>query len=175
MYGEVGIVWSKEKRGKQLVQRIFLPSKNRSVARIVKQKFPTALCRRGKGAAILHKKVQDLIQGKQITFASRFFDLSGFTPFERRVLKRTQRIRRGKVATYAGIAYGVGVPRAVRAVGNVLAKNHFPLFIPCHRVVCSNGTIGGFQRGTQLKRVLLENEGVLFDKKGRVKTQLLHK
>ncbi|HUT21711.1 MAG TPA: MGMT family protein, partial [Anaerolineae bacterium] len=58
--------------------------------------------------------------------------------------------------------------RAARAVGNALARNPFPLVIPCHRAIRAGGTLGGYQGGSGMKRALLEIEGVQFSGEGRV-------
>lgn len=80
--------------------------------------------------------------------------------FAERVYRVTRRIPRGRVATYTWIAKQIKNPRAVRAVGNALNKNpHAPL-VPCHRVIRSDGTPGGFARGAGAKMKLLKKEGV---------------
>lgn len=82
------------------------------------------------------------------------------TPFEDRVYKETATIPLGKVRTYKDIATAIGCPRATRAVGNALHKNKNSQ-VPCHRVVRSNGVIGGFRYGSAKKKTLLQKEGVL--------------
>ncbi|RKY13056.1 MAG: hypothetical protein DRP63_10040, partial [Planctomycetota bacterium] len=66
----------------------------------------------------------------------------------------------GKVTTYGDLARAVGNPKAARAVGQALAHNPIILLIPCHRVVASDGSLGGFTAGVDMKRRLLEAEGV---------------
>jgi methylated-DNA-[protein]-cysteine S-methyltransferase len=95
-------------------------------------------------------------------------DLTCLGRFQEKVLRMEHRIPYGKVSTYARLAEKVGTARAARAVGNALARNPFPLIIPCHRAVKSDGSPGGFQGGTALKRSLLEMEGVMFDSAGRI-------
>ena len=85
--------------------------------------------------------------------------MSMITAFENKVYAACARIRRGNVSTYAEIAKAVGRPRAARAVGNALNKNRSKS-VPCHRVVCSNGTIGGFAHGSKKKCALLREEGL---------------
>lgn len=80
--------------------------------------------------------------------------------FQRRVLELTAKIPRGKVTTYKQIAIAVGKPKAYRAVAQALAKNPYPIKIPCHRVVRSNGNIGGYAEGIEKKIKLLKQEGV---------------
>lgn len=68
----------------------------------------------------------------------------------------------GKVSTYGDIAKALGHPKAARAIGRIIANNPNPISIPCHRVVKSNGEIGGFAYGEQRKREILEKEGIRF-------------
>jgi methylated-DNA-[protein]-cysteine S-methyltransferase len=87
--------------------------------------------------------------------------------FQRAVYIKTRRIPCGMVISYKGLAKLVGTESA-RAVGRALAKNPFPIIVPCHRIVSSDRRIGGFQAGGHLKKRLLKLEGVKFDKKGRI-------
>ena len=66
------------------------------------------------------------------------------TPFEWQVLKATLTIPLGETRSYQWVAKKIGRPRAVRAVGQALRKNPYPLLIPCHRVIKSDGTLGGY-------------------------------
>lgn len=90
-------------------------------------------------------------------------DLARVGPFEREVLAAVRRIPRGQVMTYRAIAQALGQPGAARAVGAACARNPLPLLIPCHRVVRSDGSLGGYslRGGVVLKRRLLEGEGAL--------------
>jgi methylated-DNA-[protein]-cysteine S-methyltransferase len=88
--------------------------------------------------------------------------------FQRRVLLAEHGIPRGSVSSYSRIASHLGVERGARAVGSALATNPFPILIPCHRAIRSDGTLGGYQGGLKMKRTLLEMEGVAFDGSGRV-------
>ncbi len=90
-------------------------------------------------------------------------DLSPFTVFESRVMEKAMEIPQGKVATYGGLARAVGRPKAVRAVGNVMARNPTPIIVPCHRVVRSDLTIGGYAHGSERKMALLKAEGIVFE------------
>lgn len=75
------------------------------------------------------------------------------------VFTKTKLIPRGKVSTYKLLAMAIGCPQAARAVGNALNKNRDPK-IPCHRVVRSDGTVGGFRDGMAEKIKILQKEGV---------------
>jgi methylated-DNA-[protein]-cysteine S-methyltransferase len=72
------------------------------------------------------------------------------------------KIPTGKVSTYGDIARAVGHPNAVRTIGRILHENPNPIVVPCHRVVNSNGKIGGYACGTATKRKLLKKEGLKF-------------
>jgi methylated-DNA-[protein]-cysteine S-methyltransferase len=80
------------------------------------------------------------------------------------VLEETRRVPRGQVSTYAEIARRIGNPKAVRAVGQALRRNPIPIVVPCHRVVASDGTLGGYGGNLrdQRKLDLLKLEGVSF-------------
>ena len=96
------------------------------------------------------------------------FDFSKFSQFEKDVLIATYKIPKGKVSTYGRIAKMIGKPKSARAVGNVLNKNPFAPTIPCHRVIKSDGQIGGFASGTRKKIKILSKEGIRIES-GRVK------
>ena len=81
--------------------------------------------------------------------------------FKDKVYNVVRRIPRGEVMTYAKVAQLAGFPRAWRAVGNILNKNRNSE-IPCHRVIRSDGKIGGYKEGTRKKKFLLEKENAKF-------------
>jgi len=71
-----------------------------------------------------------------------------------------RKVPRGKVTTYGEIAKSIGKPKAARAVGNAMNKNPYSPEVPCHRVVCADGKVGGFASGTKKKIEMLEKEGI---------------
>jgi O-6-methylguanine DNA methyltransferase len=77
--------------------------------------------------------------------------------FKEKVYSIVRRIPRGKTMTYAQVARAAGSPRAFRAVGNIINKN-YDLAIPCHRVIRSDGTVGGYNRGSKKKEEMLKRE-----------------
>ncbi|MFZ2071705.1 MAG: MGMT family protein [Halobacteriota archaeon] len=82
--------------------------------------------------------------------------------FQKEVLKRVKQVPNGRVTTYGEIAMAItGSVHAARAVGQAVAKNPYPIFIPCHRVVRSNGDVGGYSLGVETKLKLLRAEGLL--------------
>ncbi len=73
------------------------------------------------------------------------------------------KIPEGKVTTYGDIAKALGSAHASRAIGQILNKNPDPILVPCHRVIMSNGRIGGYAFGKAMKKDLLTKEGLHFD------------
>ena len=102
--------------------------------------------------------IRDYLAGKPQRFDWRL-DLEGVSDFGRRVLEATRAIPYGALRSYKSIAEAIGSPRATRPVGQALARNPLPIVIPCHRVVNSDGTLGGYSGGgTDMKRRLIEIE-----------------
>lgn len=87
-------------------------------------------------------------------------DLSLGTEFQQQVWQALQQIEYGKTISYAELACRVGNPKAYRAVANANGNNPFSLIIPCHRVIASDGTLGGYTGGLDKKQYLLALEGV---------------
>jgi O-6-methylguanine DNA methyltransferase len=83
------------------------------------------------------------------------------TPFAKKVYQAVLSIPLGQVRTYKWVAKKAGKPKAVRAVGQILKRNPFPFFIPCHRVVSSSGDIGGYAFGQKRKKELLNLEQLI--------------
>lgn len=88
--------------------------------------------------------------------------LENVPPFHRKVYRALCKVPAGKTVTYAELAKRVGSPGAARAVGQAMARNPWPIIIPCHRVVAGNGKLGGYsgRGGVATKRALLAIEGV---------------
>ncbi len=101
-------------------------------------------------------QLKQYLEGKLKRFDCKL-DYEG-TPFQKMVWKALTRIPYGETRSYKEIARAIGQPNAFRAVGNANGKNPIPLIIPCHRVVESNGSLGGFGHGIKVKRKLLELE-----------------
>mgnify|MGYP000002820934 FL=1 len=80
--------------------------------------------------------------------------------FKNLVFKKIEQIEYGKTKTYKEIAEEIGKPKSYRAVANACGKNPIPIIRPCHRVICSNGSIGGYSGpgGTKFKKLLLKLE-----------------
>lgn len=102
-------------------------------------------------------ELAEYLEGRR-TFFSVPVDLSAVLPFQREVLAAARHIPFGEVRAYAWIARQIGHPRAVRAVGTALGRNPVPLIVPCHRVLRSDGGVGGYLFGTPVKHRLLALE-----------------
>ena len=102
--------------------------------------------------------LQTYFRGIPTTFSEIPLNLVSGTPFERAVWRVCRTIPWGQTRPYAWIASQLAKPKASRAVGNALGKNPLPIVIPCHRVIHSDGTLGGFGHGLALKRRLLKLE-----------------
>jgi methylated-DNA-[protein]-cysteine S-methyltransferase len=85
------------------------------------------------------------------------------TAFQRRVWDELAKIPYGQTRSYQDIAHSIGRPGASRAVGQANHHNPVAPIIPCHRVITSTGTLGGYGGGVELKRAMLEHEGVQLD------------
>lgn len=85
------------------------------------------------------------------------------TSFQIKVWKEISKIPKGKVITYKELAKSIGRPKSSRAVANACGKNPFPIRIPCHRVIRSDGSLGGYsgKGGIRTKKNLLKDEGVI--------------
>jgi methylated-DNA-[protein]-cysteine S-methyltransferase len=87
-------------------------------------------------------------------------DFSGVSPFTRSVLTATAQVPFGSLSSYRDIAQQVGRPSATRAVANALGRNPIPVIVPCHRVIRSDHSLGGYTGGLEIKEQLLSLEGV---------------
>jgi methylated-DNA-[protein]-cysteine S-methyltransferase len=168
-FGKFSILWRETPAGPRIC-RILLPSEG----------IPTGealLTTRAGTGPVSNKAIegvadqlQNFLKGNAVYFQLDLIDLIGCSEFQRRVLLAEYEIPRGWVSTYGRIAGSLGMPNAARAVGTALARNPFPIIIPCHRAIRSSGELGGFRGGIEMKRALLELEGVEFSKTEKVVT-----
>jgi methylated-DNA-[protein]-cysteine S-methyltransferase len=118
---------------------------------------------RGRSAPKVESLLERLHQyfgGARVDFADAEIDAEGWTPFQRDVLVALRGIQYGEVVSYSDLARLAGRPRAQRAIRTFCARNRFPLVVPCHRVVSSDGLGSYGSLGLDYKRRLLELEGV---------------
>jgi methylated-DNA-[protein]-cysteine S-methyltransferase len=103
------------------------------------------------------KSLENYFATGKDAFSAYSPDYTGMTPFRKKVMQQLRKVPAGFTVTYGELASSCGSPGAARAVGNVMATNPVPLFVPCHRVVATNG-LGGFSSGLDVKRSLLKLE-----------------
>ena len=107
--------------------------------------------------ADLADRLRRYLQGERVAFADKL-DLAGTTCFQQSVWQTVRTIPYGETRSYGWVASQLGLPKAARAVGQALGKNPVPIVIPCHRVISSNGELGGFGGGLEIKKFLLNLE-----------------
>lgn len=161
-FGTIAIAWRPD--AAEPIARIYLPGESWDRESEHAESVPPL----PPAVAQLVRHVGQYADGKDVSFSLDGFDWRAVGGFHRKVLHLCARIPRGKVCPYGELARKLGNPRAARAVGTAMAGNPFPLVIPCHRVVRSDGAPGNYGGGTALKRELLRWEGVRFDKSGKV-------
>ncbi len=103
------------------------------------------------------KELEDYFQGVDKGFSQKIKFLKG-TDFEKKVWSCLKNIPFGETKTYKWIAEKIGSPSATRAVGQALSRNPLPIVLPCHRIIESDGSIGGYSSGVNIKIRLLELE-----------------
>lgn len=111
----------------------------------------------------IRRALMDYFRGERVKFSFPIdLDLEGCTGFQRDVWEATSKIPYGQLRSYGRIAAEIGRPCAARAVGQALGANRLPIIIPCHRVVRSDGSLGGFSGGLHWKEELIKLEGAAF-------------
>lgn len=146
-------------RGGRLVAT-YLPGPKAELTERITASFPDAEA----SATLLETFVGDVrryFEGHRVAFRVQL-DWTAVSPFRRRVLEVCRRIPYGRTASYAELARLAGNPKAARAAGGAMANNPLPLVIPCHRVLRSDGSIGGFSSpcGVSDKERMLRLEGI---------------
>jgi O-6-methylguanine DNA methyltransferase len=114
-------------------------------------------------------EIEGLMRGDTDAITDRAVDLSLVeSDFQRRALARLRRVPAGSVISYQGLAAAIGMPSAQRAVGNTVASNPVPIYVPCHRVIRSDGSLGNYGGGPERKLKLLRAEGFEADLQRRL-------
>jgi len=170
-FSEVFIVWL-DAGTTSIVKRIFLSSENEPASSLASAAFPEIPPGMNSQIKRLGGEITVMLAGGIPDFDISIIDFSECSRFQRKVLMEERKIPRGEVRSYGWLARSLGKPGAARAVGNALAANPFPLVIPCHRAVRSNGSIGGFQGGPAMKRALLKMEGISISASGKVQIDM---
>jgi len=151
-----------------LLKKVFVASTERGVCMVdflksekaflkrLKKRFTEEIIRDDQKNKNVLNQLKKYLKGEVQRFDCKL-DFKG-TPFQKRVWSALAKIPYGQTRSYKEIARTIGDPKASRAVGNANGQNSIPLIIPCHRVIASNGGLGGFGHGIEVKRRLLEFE-----------------
>jgi methylated-DNA-[protein]-cysteine S-methyltransferase len=173
VFGAIKLLWKKSNADAKII-RVFLPRENagsNASTTTSYSPFESASCE------MVDEIIANLLRylnGEAIVFSLDAIDLEVCREFQKKVLRAEHGIPRGFVSTYGRIAAHLGKPGGAQAVGRALATNPFPLIIPCHRAIGADGSLSGFQGGQNMKRALLEMEGIRFTARGKVVLDTVH-
>ena len=118
---------------------------------------PTGALRKGTAPPLLEKELKEYFENGREEFTQKIAFRKG-TAFEKAVWEALREIAYGETRTYKWLAETIGKPKASRAVGQSLSRNPIPIIIPCHRIIESDGSLGGYSGGIDIKRRLLDME-----------------
>ncbi|MGQ9465790.1 MAG: methylated-DNA--[protein]-cysteine S-methyltransferase [bacterium] len=153
--GKIVVIWCYENHRIQIIKIILPPLSINSI----KRNYSGIRLKRNKAVDGILNNIKSHINGKKVKFNLKNLDPNRLSKFQKKVLMRTRMIPLGKTKSYGTIAKELGIPKGgAQAVGQALAKNPFPIIIPCHRVIKSDGTLGGFGGNISLKQKLLAIE-----------------
>jgi len=167
------IVWKEFGPDLQL-QCIFLSDPEHNSEIKARESFKQIKAQSNSSIALLGEKIQRFLKGEKVEFDLDLLDFNRCLEIQKRVLLAEYKIPRGWVSTYKRIANHIGISNGARVVGNALARNPFPIVIPCHRAIKTNGDLGGYQGGINMKRILLEMEGIEISERGKVITNRIY-
>ncbi|MFN2245473.1 MAG: methylated-DNA--[protein]-cysteine S-methyltransferase [Anaerolineae bacterium] len=168
-FGTLILLWHDTPEGPK-VTRVLLPTDGNTTEEMMR-----VLRQSGPARSVLEMRtwadqIARFLAGDDVNFPLDALALETCSEFQQRVLRAEHAIPRGWVSTYGRIATHLAAPKAARAVGRALALNPFPIFVPCHRAIRSDMTLGGYQGGAAMKRALLEREGLALSSEGKVLT-----
>jgi methylated-DNA-[protein]-cysteine S-methyltransferase len=169
-FGPVAALWSASDRDPKICL-ILLSRPGIPAGDAVKKYFPESTASSSPEINLLLDQIGAFLNGEDVQFSLDAVRLDLCSTFQQRVLRAEYAIPRGRVSTYNLIAKHLGNPNGARAVGTALATNPFPIVIPCHRAIRSDGALGGYQGGLKMKRTLLEMEGIAFRDAGHIATR----
>ncbi len=153
----VAIVWFL-KDGAVKIMEIIISNPQFSAEQRVAVRYPFSNFSGCKKVIQLSEKIKRYCQGKNEKFALDMFDFEGIPKFRKDVYFALFKTERGETLSYGELAIISGYPFAARAVGTAMKNNPFPFVIPCHRVIRSDGSLGGFFGAEEIKKKLIEME-----------------
>jgi O-6-methylguanine DNA methyltransferase len=151
-----------------ILRKVFVASTNKGVCAVdfltseqsfiknLRKQFPGDIVRDDRKNQKVLTQLKKYLKGELKNFDCPL-DMKG-TSFEKKVWSALKKIPYGRTRSYKDIAESIGHPKAFRAVGNANGRNWIPLIVPCHRVIESNGGLGGFGHGLKVKKRLLDLE-----------------
>jgi methylated-DNA-[protein]-cysteine S-methyltransferase len=160
-FGPVAVLWA-DANGEPGIYRIIISTPLITAINSVEKLFPGALADSNSEINLFCDQMDAFLNGEDIQFSLDKLRLDLCAPFQKKALLADYAIPRGRVGTYGLIAMRMNNPNAARAVGTAMADNPFPIVIPCHRIIRSDSSLGGYGGGSEMKRRLLEMEGVEF-------------
>jgi methylated-DNA-[protein]-cysteine S-methyltransferase len=166
-FGPFAVLWS-DHGGQPWICQVLLSKPHSPAAHAVREIFPEMKSSTCSEITKVAEQIEAFLHGEDIRFSLEVIRLDLCSMFQEQVLRAEHGIPRGFVSTYQRIAAHLGKPSSARAVGMALARNPFPIIIPCHRAIRTGGTLGGYQGGLPMKRKLLEMEGITIDDSGYV-------
>lgn len=167
------IVW-REVDSNLRIQRVFLSDPQLKSKIKALESFEQISAGSSSQITSIGEKIQRFFKGEKVEFDLELLDFNTCSEVQKKVLIAESEVPRGWVSTYKRIAEKIGKPNGARVVGNSLAKNPFPIIIPCHRAIKTNGELGGYQGGIEMKRKLLEMEGIDISDKRKVITDKIY-
>lgn len=170
-FGPVVLLWSISENQPKIFQ-ILLSKPGVSAEYQMSRLFPDSTADTCSEIDVLADSIEAFLCGEEIVFSLEILRMDLCSEFQQEVLSAEHGIPRGAVSTYQRIAGHLGRSKGARAVGNALAKNPFPILVPCHRAIRSDRSPGRYQGGAEMKRTLLEMEGIEFDNTGHVITKV---
>jgi len=166
-FGSLCVIWSISDISPQIV-RVLISKPELSSEGQASELYPNSKISSCAEIDVAAAAIKAHLEGEDVLYSLDIVDFTLCSTFQQSVLRATYSIPRGSVSAYGLVAAHVGIPDGARAIGNVMACNPFPLIVPCHRVIRSDRHIGGYGGGIEMKRTLLESEGVILDEMGRV-------
>ena len=169
-FGPIALFWE-DHQGKSKIRQILLSRPGLPAPQVVHKTFPGMKSSTCLEIEELADQIGAFLEGEDICFSLEGTRLDLCSMFQQEVLRAEHGIPRGSISTYQRIARHLNRPSGARAVGMALARNPFPIIIPCHRAIRADGQLGGYQGGLVMKRKLLEMEGITLDDSGYVTTR----
>jgi len=168
-FGKFAVLWGYYE-GEPKICQVLISKPGLPAEEAVKKHFPRIESYGCKEIGKVADEIEAFLEGEDISFPLDKTRLDTCTVFQQKVLRAEHGIPRGYVSTYKRIAEYLGKRGGARAVGTALATNLFPIIIPCHRAIRSDGSLGGYQGGLDMKRKLLEMEGIIVADTGCLST-----